>query len=234
MKQQDIHLRDPFVLVHDGKYYLYGSRGKTAWGPATGFDVFVSEDLENWSDPIACFEDDGSFWAKKHYWAPEVHPWQGAFYMFASFKGEGMCRGTAILKSASPLGPFEPHSDRCVTPPDWECLDGTLYVDKKGKPWMVFCHEWTQVINGEICAMPLTDDLRAAAGPPRLRMPPGSFLPGKIRRHMLPMVPSSGAIRKARCCVFGPVFPIRAIPRAWQNRIMGKSMEISCNCRRWI
>ena len=168
MKQQDIHLRDPFVLVHDGKYYLYGSRGKTAWGPATGFDVFVSEDLENWSDPIACFEDDGSFWAKKHYWAPEVHPWQGAFYMFASFKGEGLCRGTAILKSASPLGPFEPHSDRCVTPPDWECLDGTLYVDKKGKPWMVFCHEWTQVINGEICAMPLTDDLRAAAGPPRL------------------------------------------------------------------
>jgi arabinan endo-1,5-alpha-L-arabinosidase len=33
---------------------------------------------------------------------------------------------------------------------------------------MVFCHEWVQVEDGEICAMPLTDDLRAAAGQPTL------------------------------------------------------------------
>lgn len=168
MKRNDIHIRDPFVLVHEGKYYLYGTRGRTAWGEASGFDVFVSEDLENWSEPVACFEDDGTFWAKKHYWAPEVHKWGGAFYLFASFLGEGMCRGTAILKADSPLGPFKPHSDKCVTPADWECLDGTLYVDKSGKPWMVFCHEWTQIVNGEVCAMPLTDDLRAAAGEPRV------------------------------------------------------------------
>lgn len=168
MERKDIHIRDPFVLVHGGKYYLYGTRGRTAWGDASGFDVFVSDDLVNFSEPIECFRDDGSFWAKKHYWAPEVHEYQGAFYMFASFKGEGMCRGTAILKAESPLGPFVPHSDKCVTPADWECLDGTLYIDKAGKPWMMFCHEWTQIINGEVRAMPLTDDLRAAAGEPRL------------------------------------------------------------------
>lgn len=85
MKRNDIHIRDPFVLVHESKYYLYGTRGKTAWGKASGFDVFVSEDMENWSEPFACFEDDGTFWAKKHYWAPEVHRWRGAFYLFALF-----------------------------------------------------------------------------------------------------------------------------------------------------
>lgn len=168
MKTQDIHIRDPFVLVHEGKYYLYGTRGATCWGDATGFDVFVSEDMENWSEAIPCFEDDGTFWAKRHYWAPEVHLWKGAFYMLASFLGKDMCRGTAILRAESPLGPFRPHSDRTVTPKDWECLDGTLYVDQAGAPWMVFCHEWTQIGNGEVCAMPLTDDLKAAAGEPRV------------------------------------------------------------------
>jgi hypothetical protein len=33
---------------------------------------------------------------------------------------------------------------------------------------MVFCHEWVQVGDGEMCALPLRDDLRAAAGEPVL------------------------------------------------------------------
>ena len=168
MKRSEINIRDPFVLVHGGKYYLYGTRGETCWGPATGFDVYVGEDLENWSDPIPCFENDGAFWADRNYWAPEVHQWKGKFYMFASFKHPDVHRGTAILEADSPVGPFHPHSEGCVTPADWECLDGTLYVDKAGKPWIIFCHEWVQVGDGEMCAMPLTDDLKAPAGEPRL------------------------------------------------------------------
>ena len=168
MKCSDINIRDPFVLVHEGAYYLYGTRGATCWGPASGFDVYVSRDLENWEGPHVCFENDGTFWADRNYWAPEVHVWQGRFYMFASFKNEQVCRGTAILVADTPMGPFRPHSDGRVTPPDWECLDGTFYVSKAGKPYMVFCHEWVQAGDGEVCAMPLTDDLTAAAGEPRV------------------------------------------------------------------
>lgn len=168
MKRTEIHIRDPFVLVHDGRYYLYGTRGATCWGKADGFDVFVSCDLENWEGPYECFHNDGSFWADQNYWAPEVHVWKGAFYLFASFKAEGVCRGTAILRSESPLGPFVPHSEGCITPSDWECLDGTFYVSREGKPYMVFCHEWLQIGNGEILAVKLTDDLKAPAGEPRI------------------------------------------------------------------
>ena len=168
MNTNEIHIRDPFVLVHGGKYYLYGTRGPTSWGDADGFDVYVSEDRKVWQGPVECFHNDGTFWATRHYWAPEVHERNGAFYMFASFLGKGMHRGTAILKADSPMGPFHPHSDKCVTPADWDCLDGTYYVDKDGRPWIVFCHEWTQIENGEVCAMPLTDDLSAAAGEPRV------------------------------------------------------------------
>ena len=168
MKRTDINIRDPFVLVHEGAYYLYGTRGATCWGPADGFDVYVSRDLEDWDGPFVCFHNDGSFWADRNYWAPEVYYYQGAFYMFASFKNPDVHRGTAILRAESPLGPFVPHSDGCVTPKDWECLDGTLYISKDGKPYMVFCHEWVQAGDGEVNAIPLTDDLRAPAGEPRL------------------------------------------------------------------
>jgi beta-xylosidase len=45
-------------------------------------------------------------------------------------------------------------------------LDGTLYVDRAGKPWMVYAHEWIQKIDGTMEAVPLKDDLSAASGAP--------------------------------------------------------------------
>ena len=197
MKRSDINIRDPFVLVHEGKYYLYGTRGETCWGPADGFDVYVGTDLENWSEPVACFHNDGTFWADRNYWAPEVYAYRGAFYMFASFKREGVCRGTAVLKAESPLGPFRPHSEGCVTPPEWECLDGTLYISPEGKPYMAFCHEWVQAGDGEICAIPLTDDLSAPAGSPFLLFRASEAPWCKVMHH------SSG---KSGCVTDGPFF----------------------------
>lgn len=152
MLRNEINIRDPFVLVENGKYYLYGTRGATCWGKADGFDVYVSEDLVHWEGPHVCFHNDGTFWADRNYWAPEVHPWQGKYYMFASFKNEALPRGTAILCADTPMGPFRPHSQSRVTPPDWECLDGTFYASKDGKPYMVFCHEWVRQGMGK-CAL---------------------------------------------------------------------------------
>ncbi len=168
MKLEEINIRDPYVLTLDGQYYLYGTRGATCWGEADGFDVYTSKDMEHWDGPFECFHNDGTFWADKNYWAPEVHAYQGKLYMLASFKRDGLCRGTAILKADSPMGPFVPHSDGRVTPPDWECLDGTLYVSPAGKPYIVFAHEWVQVGDGEVCALPLSEDLSRADGDPIL------------------------------------------------------------------
>lgn len=168
MKLQDIHIRDPFILLEGGRYYLYGSRGNEAWGKATGLDVYESDDLVSWSGPSVVFTPPEGFWADMHFWAPEVHQYHGKFYMFVSFKSETACRGTQILVADTPKGPFTLHSDGPVTPRDWECLDGTLYIDRDGKPYMVFCHEWLQVRDGEMCAVRLSDDLKQAVGEPFL------------------------------------------------------------------
>lgn len=165
MKLSEIHIRDPYVLVYEKTYYLYGTRGATAWGMASGFDVFVSDDLEEWTYGGEIFKASEDFWADRHFWAPEVHYYKGAFYLLASFKAEGRCRGTQILRATSPLGPFEIHSDGPVTPTEWECLDGTLYVED-GMPYMVFCHEWLQVKDGEMCMIALTENLDRSVGEP--------------------------------------------------------------------
>jgi hypothetical protein len=86
--------------------------------------------------------------------------------MFASFKADVGYRGTHILVSDSIAGPYAPLTDGPITPPDWQCLDGTLHVDDEGRPWIVFCQEWVQVHNGAMFAMPLSADLKQAAGRP--------------------------------------------------------------------
>ncbi|MBQ8803085.1 MAG: family 43 glycosylhydrolase [Tyzzerella sp.] len=166
LKTNEINIRDPFVVPYEGKYYMYGSR---SWlGLQQGFDVYVSEDLENWSGPVSVFDYFEGFWGEKDFWAPEVHFYKGKFYLFASFKGNDTCRGTAIFVGDSPKGPFKEHSKGAVTPTDWECLDGTLYVSPEGKPYMVFCHEWLQAKDGTVCAVELSDDLSCAVSEPFL------------------------------------------------------------------
>ncbi len=171
MNLSDIHIRDPFVLPvpSEGRYYLYGTMGQYTWGDtAVGFDCYTSADLETWEGPFSVFRPPEGFWADRNFWAPEVHAYAGRYYMFASFKAPGVCRGTQILVADSPLGPFSPLSAGPVTPPDWECLDGTLFVSPEGQPWIVFCHEWVQVGDGQVCSLPLSKDLSAPAGDPIL------------------------------------------------------------------
>ena len=67
MKTTEINIRDPYILVHEGKYYLYGTRSATCWGPADGFDCYVSEDKENWKGPIEIFHRPEGFFADQNY-----------------------------------------------------------------------------------------------------------------------------------------------------------------------
>lgn len=161
MKTEQIHIRDPFILNQGGCYRMYGTTG------GTSFKMYKSEDLETWSEPTTVFSRPDGFWAGRDYWAPEVHIYGGKYYMFASFRSPERMRGTQVLVSDSPDGMFAPITELPVTPPEWMCLDGTLYVED-GVPYIVFCHEWIQVKDGEICAQRLSPDLKEPVGEPRL------------------------------------------------------------------
>ena len=164
MKKEQINIRDPFVLFENDTYYLYGTRAENFGRYTKGFDVYVSKDLENWSGPIQCFDSEKHGLNRQVNWAPEVHKYKSKYYMFATFTMENGFKGTYSLCADSPMGPFVPLGDGPLTPKTWESLDGTLYVDKDGTPYLVFCHECIQIEDGTICYVRLSDNLDHTVG----------------------------------------------------------------------
>ena len=59
-------------------------------------------------------------------------------------------------------------SENALTPDEWWSLDGTLYVSQDNVPYLVFCHEHVQILNGTVCYVRLNDTLTEAIGEPQL------------------------------------------------------------------
>lgn len=166
MKQNEINIRDPFILKEGDTYYLYGTRAKDFGKKVNGFDVYTTKDLIHFSEPKVCFDSGKWDMNREVNWAPEVHKYNNSYYMLATFTKKNGLRGVYILKSDNPDGEFQPHSNGAVTPDEWECLDGTLYINKNNEPYLVFCHEHTQIIDGTVCYIRLSDDLTHSIGEP--------------------------------------------------------------------
>ena len=164
MKRSDINIRDPYVLVHEGKYYLYGTRSDTCWTEADGFDCYVSADLEEFEGPIEIFHRPEGFFSDRNYWAPECYEYNGAFYLVTTFGAADRTMGIYVLKSLRPTGPFEPYADR-LTPPEWNCIDGTLYFDE-GRPYLFFSRSQHGAEDGDFDMVELSTDLKKAVSEP--------------------------------------------------------------------
>ncbi len=153
-------LRDPFIVVNNGIYYAYG----TEWHCYRNISGSLSGAWEDLGQVVPNPTDDGG-----QHWAPEVHRYKNAFYMITTYRSsQNQHRGCMVLKSNTPEGPFACISQGHVTPKDWDCIDGTLYIDKEGQPWMVFVHEWTCQPDhvGTFAAARLSDDLSALVSEP--------------------------------------------------------------------
>ena len=157
-------LRDPFVLVDNGVYYLYGTGAYGGGWDNTCWDCYVNDSGSlsgQWrhvEKRIYQTPED----AEKQFWAPEVHKYKDAYYLLASYySSKTEHRGSAVFKSCSPTGPFVLISDGHITPKHWDAIDATLYVDPEGQPWLVFVHEWTSTDDGigTMVAAKLSDDL---------------------------------------------------------------------------
>lgn len=180
-KLSEIRIRDPYILADSAgsTYYLYAQiSNRLGRGDPSlkGVEVYSSRDLEKWTGPKTVFRCPEGFWANGQVWAPEVHCFRGRYYLFVTFTAseqlppiEGrppqLRRGTQILVSDSPEGPFQPFQNRAHTPTDWMALDGTLWIEE-GVPWMIFCHEWIQIVDGTFELVQLQEDLSAVKGPP--------------------------------------------------------------------
>ena len=121
--QDDYGIGDPFVMRWNGMYYMY---------PSTCEDrvrVYTSRDLVNWTYEGYCTKGRDVYFA----YAPEVVYWRGRFYMITSPQGHGHY----ILKSDSPLGPFE-----LITGNFGHSIDGSFFKHDDGQLMMLFPDNW--------------------------------------------------------------------------------------------
>jgi beta-glucosidase len=173
----ELRVRDPYILPDAATqtYYLCTALHPSAEHPRPAVGVYTSKDLMTWEGPLTVFETPPGFWAQGAIWAPEMHAYQGRFYLFLTFSTDDplaeakpdwpplVKRGTQILVADSPLGPFRPFDNCSHTPEDQMALDGTLWVEGD-VPTMVYCHEWVQIGDGTIDCVRLRDDLSDTVG----------------------------------------------------------------------
>lgn len=117
--KDDYGIGDPFVLRWNGMYYMYPSSSEAQ------VRVYSSRDLVNWTYHGYCTSSNDVYFA----YAPEVIYWRGSFYMITSPKGHGHY----ILKSKSPLGPFE-----SITKNFGYSIDGSFFKTDDGQLMMLY------------------------------------------------------------------------------------------------
>lgn len=163
-----IHLSDPFILA-DKKTNMYYMTG-------TGGLMWKSKNLKLWDGPYQVAQTDPKSWMGPHpmIWAAEIHPYKGKYYYFATFTNRAVKidtvqgkvierRASHVLVSDNPDGPFKPMEDPTYLPADKPTLDGTFWVEN-GIPYMIYCYEWLQNLNGTIESIQLKRDLSGSAG----------------------------------------------------------------------
>lgn len=164
-----IRLSDPFVLADKATktYYMTG----------TGGLMYKSKDLATWSGPYVVAQTNPDSWMgpRPMIWAAELHQYKGKYYYFATFTNQQVNidtvennviprRASHVLVSDKPDGPYMPMVDDIYLPADKPTLDGTFWIDKDNKPYMIYCHEWLQNLDGTIEKIQLRDDLSGSVG----------------------------------------------------------------------
>lgn len=147
---------DPFILRHDGYYYLYTTPAETV------LQVQRSEDLLHWEMRGTITSDS----VMNHAYAPEVLYYNGKFYLVASPSGNGHY----ILSSSSPEGPFVRETGNFGMN-----IDGSIFLDDDGS--MTFYNATMNNIEARSMSSPTKVDGRLnALGTSMLHWTEGPFV----------------------------------------------------------
>lgn len=124
---------DPFILEHEGTYYLYSTG-------STGYSVRTSKDLVYWvpqSEPI--YSLSSTTWAKHKSWAPEMYEYNGKFYLVYSAQGHNNRHSIDIAVCDTPNGTFQPlNSEKPFYGPDFNVIDASLFFDDDGRIYLYY------------------------------------------------------------------------------------------------
>ena len=162
----DLSMSDPYIYADEASktYYLTSSGGR----------MYKSKDLVMWEGPYNIVNLEGTWMERAGFAAAaEIHRIGDYFYYAGTWSDHSDLiqqvprrynvphNQTVLLRSANIEGPYEvfdENPDHNYQPREDDCIDGTLYQEN-GKTYMIFVHEWTQIIDGTMDYIELSDDL---------------------------------------------------------------------------
>ena len=161
----EISMSDPFIYPDEKShtYYLTSSGGR----------LYKSTDLKMWTGPYNVIDLAGTWMNGLFPAAAEIHHIGSKYYYAGTWSDHSTLiqavprrynvprNQTQLLVADAPEGPYKPlvaQKEFCLGPEDWDIIDGTLYQEND-TTYMVFVHEWTQIIDGTMDYMPLSKDL---------------------------------------------------------------------------
>lgn len=128
VEKSSVVFGDPFILLHGGMYYAYGTSARD------GIEVYTSSDLSEWTKApeLALHKKDS--WGDRWFWAPEVYyiAQKGKYFMYYS-ADEHIC----VATSDSPLGPFTQDIKEPMIANE-KTIDNSLFIDDDGKAYLYF------------------------------------------------------------------------------------------------
>ena len=160
-----IKIGDPQILLYEGKYYCYATSFEHY---ERGFCVWVSEDLESFSEAIPCF-DAMKYWGKSHFWAPEVVYHNGKFIMhYSAMSRELGSLRIGVATSDSPTGPFQDVHGKPMFDPGYATIDGSVLTCDEGN-FFYYSRDCSEnIVNGEhtsqLYCVKMNDDLTEVVG----------------------------------------------------------------------
>ena len=128
------NIGDPFVLKHEGKYYMY------ATSFIEGFYCWTSEDLINWSSPVLAYKVSNRSFGYCDFWAPEVVYHNHQFIMhYSARQKETNSLKIGVAVSDSPLGPFvDVYDNKPMFDFGYAAIDGHVFIDEDNTAYFYF------------------------------------------------------------------------------------------------
>ncbi len=135
---------DPMIVEHNGVYYMYSTGGKEIY-------VKTSKNLVSWSKQSApIFKASSTAWATGSLWAPEVHKYNGKFYLFYCAKNKSGIFNIDVAVSDTPNGNFIPISSAPLLNTTYHVIDANFFCDGDGRTYLYYSKSHsTNKVNGK-------------------------------------------------------------------------------------
>ena len=140
---------DPFVLLHRGTYYAFGTTGSDRKADGRVFTVLQSTDLVDWQERGGALTPPTPD-AAYQYWAPEVAYENGMFFLYYAMGGKE--EEKFALRVATSRTPDGPYTDNGTPLLDCErnrfTIDAHPFKDVDGQWYMFYARNFLDTDGG--------------------------------------------------------------------------------------